>query len=537
MKRLALVTELFMIFAVAFIICLGSAHGANLPSLNVRLRLVDQEDNPTKQDVYRLDKDVVRFAIYQQNVGDIDIIASQKYIRKDFHLNLHLYVTGADGREKLITANYPEGAAEPPPPTVKLIDNQLVSVEPVEILPTGWIWMVAFNGSDYYDLVAGSYSAKVVIPVTTYNDKSLLSIKNKPYARLDGASKYVNTYDPIESIHPVTFSVIADNDGDGWYFPAPNEEIAADCNDTNKSVNPGMKNEIIGNGLDDDCNDATPDKPLIQNKTLIVHPILYKVGTGNRPPAKKKPYPGIEVRVFEYAKNSCCKQNFGSTWHFYESIWKSSELSECCTMQIGETTGYKKQGEPGKHGVIAFSLPPGNYLILGKPKNENVYTGARAVVLESDKIVERYLPYIVNADGKKCPGKYTLISGSELLIIEPEFVEWDGTRQYYPVIFDARGKWAVTTFLKPSRGFVADNDSLSEKISSEIKALQFTLTERDAIWKASELEHVIRQKGKTEKVTSKIDIKLSPKLAKNKGLSIWGHEDDPWKMKKKKKDK
>ena len=45
-----------------------------------------------------------------------------------------------------------------------------------------------------------------------------------------------------------------DADGDGW-------NSNRDCNDSNDLVNPGMT-EIIENGVDDDCNEATSDDPV-----------------------------------------------------------------------------------------------------------------------------------------------------------------------------------------------------------------------------------------------------------------------------------
>ena len=63
-----------------------------------------------------------------------------------------------------------------------------------------------------------------------------------------------------------------DNDGDGFGTTAstledcvlPEGYAAAegDCDDTDAAVNPGAT-EIPGNGLDDDCNPATPDEPAV----------------------------------------------------------------------------------------------------------------------------------------------------------------------------------------------------------------------------------------------------------------------------------
>ncbi|MFN7950591.1 MAG: putative metal-binding motif-containing protein [bacterium] len=50
-----------------------------------------------------------------------------------------------------------------------------------------------------------------------------------------------------------------DGDGDGYGNPASPAcaQPLLDCNDTNANVNPG-RTEIPSNGIDDDCNAATP---------------------------------------------------------------------------------------------------------------------------------------------------------------------------------------------------------------------------------------------------------------------------------------
>ncbi len=140
--------------------------------------------------------------------------------------------------------------------------------------------------------------------------------------------------------------------------------------------------------------------------------------------------------------------------------------------------------------------------------------------------VYKQLQIIVNAKNEKVPAKYRKFTGSELLVIEPEYVEWDGTEELYPFVFDSIGDWSVTTAVSPPEGFVADQPSLAEEVNSAVEAVQFTITDVGSKWIPTDVEFTINHKNKTIKMKDKIGVKLTEKLAKEKGISIYGEEDE-----------
>ena len=60
--------------------------------------------------------------------------------------------------------------------------------------------------------------------------------------------------------HPIVIPV--DSDSDGFFSDL-------DCDDTNAQVNPGMQ-EILNNGIDDDCNAATPDVVSLSDISCVI---------------------------------------------------------------------------------------------------------------------------------------------------------------------------------------------------------------------------------------------------------------------------
>jgi len=113
------------------------------------------------------------------------------------------------------------------------------------------------------------------------------------------------------------------------------------------------------------------------------------------------------------------------------------------------------------------------------------------------------------------------------LITEPEYIEWNSTQEFYPFFFESIGDWGVTTSVSPPEGFVTDHDALSTDVNSEIESLQFTITDVGSKWEETGVTYELKHNGKIEVFGSKIGIKLSRKLAKEKGQGVYGDTESP----------
>jgi hypothetical protein len=131
------------------------------------------------------------------------------------------------------------------------------------------------------------------------------------------------------------------------------------------------------------------------------------------------------------------------------------------------------------------------------------------------------------ADNAKVPGKTTVQKGSLLLITEPEYVEWDGTQELYPFVFETIGDWGVTTAIAPPEGFVTDYSSLSTQLKDATGAVQFTVQDIGSRWVDTGVTFTVTHKKKVKTLKDKVGIKLAKKLAEKKGLSIYGETGSP----------
>jgi hypothetical protein len=169
-------------------------------------------------------------------------------------------------------------------------------------------------------------------------------------------------------------------------------------------------------------------------------------------------------------------------------------------------------------------MPPGSYVVIGQydpgpAANDEVYPGKKIDNLLSGQTQQAKLKVIVKSNGKAHGAKITVLTGTLLEIIEPVYVEWDGTQELYPFIFETEGDWTVTASVAPPEGFVADAASLTAIVNTALKSVQFTITDVGSKWEPTKVDYTIKHKGKTKKIKSDVGVRLSEKLAKQKNLT------------------
>lgn len=496
-------------------------------SVSVMLRL---GTNGTVQRTYQLG-DPLEVSIAIENATGGELIVSANFPDRDYHLDLHFTRFLPGGGSEVITTSVPVNLNEPPKPKMRFTSGgQVVNlrVEQVAILPDGWV-----SGADWFDalefyplLKAGRYEVRAVIPRELYDTPVLASDDGFSYKELGSSTVEGDLISTPEAFH-----VVDDSDGDGYTYPeaygaSPSQ---ADCNDTDAAVYPGAQ-EVLGDGIDNDCDHATPDIEMADPGFVQILAHKHTVGTGSHPGSTKEPIADMPVRIYDMSEGSCVKTRYGVSWQNYPNIWWG------CNPAVVE-------GMTNNEGEATLPVPPGTYLVIGlqdlggEPRNdEDIYIGRSVGEVASGATVDKYLQIIAKANGKKVPGKYNRRTGSDLLIIEPEYVEWDGDEEFYPFIFESVGDWSVTTSVAPPEGFLSDHDALSAEVNTEIEALQFVITDIGSEWISTGVVHDVKHKGKKEKIKSKIGVKLSKKLAKHKGLDRYGKKLKGKKIKMSKKD-
>lgn len=252
---------------------------------------------------------------------------------------------------------------------------------------------------------------------------------------------------------------------------------------------------------------------------LEVHAAKHTVGSGSSPSSTKEPLVGLEVCAYDKSQGSCARQQDeqgnGISWQEYPAIVANCDPADCtCT---------------DADGIAFISLLEGDYIVIGGSglagagcdgTQDAILLGVSASNLVCGELQSKHLKLLEFANGNKKAGKTTRLTGSELLIIEPEYILWDDTEQLYPFVFEAVGDWGVTTTVVPPEGFVSDYDALSADVDNEVQVVQFTITEVGSDLVPTETTFDVTHKGRRMTVRSEVGIMLTPEYARSRGFNV-----------------
>jgi len=261
----------------------------------------------------------------------------------------------------------------------------------------------------------------------------------------------------------------------------------------------------------------TLDVRVRHGANIAVTAARHTVGTGSNPGSVKEPLVGIVVCAYVASPSSCARLTCGGVSHRqYECIAVGGrtpgtpcEAASCCT-----TDG---------SGQCLLDVPPGDYVVISADATKTVLPdplGVSAGGLLCGQTQQKYLQQIIKADGQKVPGKTTRLTGSELLIIEPEYVVWDDPEQLYPFVLETVGEWDVTVSVAPPDGFIADHEQLWTLVTDELDAVQFTITEVGSDLVPTQTTFDVVHNGQSHRVRSNVGLYLTSAYARSRGFDV-----------------
>jgi hypothetical protein len=387
---------------------------------------------------------------------------SPVYVPADFDqwtFHLHLFFKGPGADGQLITATSSGGGSTTPS----------VALPKVKVAKKPSPWRVSIPISelrDYYPLTQpGQYKAWFSIPFAQY-DPQMVSL------------------------------------GSDGYYEAPFDAVI-----WNKPLETQQEYYIT-------LAREVPSK----TSSIRVNCMEYIFGLGTRPGVTKQPIAynlasPFDVRLYRRSD--------------IENAKITPINHQTCNRIVTEVTAYRYTSVFISGECVFEKVPQDSYVIIGVANGRTDYKHLWSPVAADDPKwgvgeILRNLILMTDNRGKKSPGKTTKLTGSELLIVEPEYVEWTSAQELYPFAFESVGSWGVEVSIVPPGGFVTDYKALSQDVSSTLKAVQFTMTDVGSEWKATKVKYKIKHNKKTISLERTIGIKLSLKLAKEKGVPIWG---------------
>ncbi len=261
----------------------------------------------------------------------------------------------------------------------------------------------------------------------------------------------------------------------------------------------------------DECGNSASDSADVSvdfGSSILVKLRRYVIGFGRHPLFSKEPIEDTEVCAYDRSSGSCAATTCPQLWGKFECIVDNCEPVSCATSD--------------EHGYAELNVPPGKYFVIAKDLSQILLPDPIGHVVGQvncgeTKFVRMF--QIVRGDGRRLACRVRRLTGSELLIIEPEEMIWDETEQEYPFVFESIGDWDVTVGIEPPDGFVADESSITENVDNEEEVIQFEITEVGSDLIPTKTTFDVVHNGRRIQVKSSVNIKLTEKYARSRGFS------------------
>jgi len=162
---------------------------------------------------------------------------------------------------------------------------------------------------------------------------------------------------------------------------------------------------------------------------------------------------------------------------------------------------------------------PGEVVYTGKPKSRNDFVDTDGDGIDDLAYKDFQIIKVIDKDGNIDfkAGSKTIVTGSVLEVIYPQYTIWESEQELYPFIFTSDSDWAVDVCVYVPEGYVVvEGDCTQVFVSGETKDIIFTVVETNSPPPHVKTKIKTKHNGRAQTVNLDIPGKWKDKKEKDK---------------------